>query len=439
MSSLFFPYRKFRRFYGLAVAHRAPARLPQALFFLRRTRISCIQRARLEGWTAPEIGGTLSAALLVGALLTLIVGPLSDRRGRRRFLLVYEVLQAGEALLAMVTAWPPALVAAAVVGGFSRGGNGSAGPFAPLEQAWLAQELPAGRRGAVFSANAAIGFLGMALGALLAGGVHLLSGPLGMMLAYKSLFLLSMAGSVLAFIFISGLHEPKNKKSPPGPARRQAEISVDRDRVAGGKNRAENRMLGRLVVANTLNGLGIGMIAPLIAYWFALRFSHGPGSIGPALAGSFLLGALGSTVVARAARRYGLIRPVVVMRGIGLLLLTAVPLMPVFGAAAALFALRSGFNQGTRSAPGTCYGPDARPAQSCGQPAKCLDPGPPCPGAGDSCLHAPRRDVESAFLCCGPPAGGLPGQVLQGLCGRRAGVIRPIFRLVWNMQCFSRE
>ena len=141
---------------------------------------------------------------------------------------------------------------------------------------------------AVFSANAAIGFLGMALGALLAGGVHLLSGPLGMMLAYKSLFLLSMVGSVLAFIFISSLHEPKNKKSHPGPARRQAERAIDRDQVAGGKNRAENRMLGRLIIANTLNELGIGMIAPLIAYWFALRFRHGPGSIRPAPAGSFL-------------------------------------------------------------------------------------------------------------------------------------------------------
>lgn len=34
------------------------------------------------GWTAPEIGGTLSAAPLAGAVLTLIVGPLSDHRGR---------------------------------------------------------------------------------------------------------------------------------------------------------------------------------------------------------------------------------------------------------------------------------------------------------------------------------------------------------------------
>jgi MFS family permease len=285
------------------------------------------------GWSAPEIGATLSAALVVGAVLTLTVGPLSDRRGRRSFLLVYEALQAAAALFALATAWPPALVGAAIVGGFGRGANGSAGPFAPLEQAWLAQALPPGRRGTVFSVNAAIGFGGMALGALLAGGVKLLIGPLGEVLAYRPLFLLSLAGSVAAFALIASLQEPELQ--PAAPAAEEP------------GRQGENRMLLRLVIANTLNGLGIGMIAPLIAYWFALRFQHGPGTIGPALAASFVLGALGAGVAGRLARRFGLIRPVVAMRGIGLLLLMAVPLMPAFSLATALYALRAGFNQGT--------------------------------------------------------------------------------------------
>jgi MFS family permease len=259
---------------------------------------------------------------------------LSDRRGRRTFLLVYEALQASAALLALVTAWPPALVVAAIVGGFGRGANGSAGPFAPLEQAWLAQALPPGRRGAVFSVNAAIGFGGMALGALLAGGVKFLIGPLGEVLAYRPLFLLSLAGSLAAFALIASLQEPKLQPAAPAAVEEPG-------------RRGENRMLLRLVIANTLNGLGIGMIAPLIAYWFALRFQHGPGTIGPALAASFVLGALGAVLAGQLVRRFGLIRPVVAMRAIGLLLLMAVPMMPAFSLAAALYALRAGFNQGT--------------------------------------------------------------------------------------------
>jgi MFS family permease len=286
---------------------------------------------RALGWSAPGIGAVLSAALLGGAALTLAVGPVSDRLGRRSFLLAYEVLQAACALAALLTANVPWLVGAAVLGSFGRGANGTAGPFSPLEQAWLAQVVPPDRRGEVFSVNAAVGFAGMALGAALAGGVKLLIRPLGPVLAYRPLFLLPLAGSLIAILVLARLQEPA---APAPPA----------DTGASG---AENALLLRLVAANTLNGLGIGMIAPLIAYWLAVRFRHGPGSIGPALAGSFVMGALGSLAASRLTRRYGLIRPVVVMRGLGLLLLVLVPLMPSFSLAAALYALRAGLNQGT--------------------------------------------------------------------------------------------
>jgi MFS family permease len=286
------------------------------------------------GWSAPAIGATLSAALVGGAALTVVVGPLSDRRGRRSFLLAYEALQAAAALVALCTAWPPALVAGAMIGGFGRGANGSAGPFAPLEQAWLAHAVPAERRGVVFSVNAAIGFCGMAAGALLAGGVKLLVRPLGPVLAYRPLFALALAGSLVALALLASLRDAE--PAPPQPG-------ADHAAVRG----AENRLLVKLVAINVLNGLGIGMFAPLIAYWFALRFGHGPGSIGPALAASFACGALGSVLAVRLARTSGLIRPVVVMRGLGIALLLAIPLVPAFSIAAAIYALRSGFNRGT--------------------------------------------------------------------------------------------
>ncbi len=45
------------------------------------------------GWSA-EISLILSLALAVGVGLTLFAGPLSDRHGRRVFLLGYEAAQA---------------------------------------------------------------------------------------------------------------------------------------------------------------------------------------------------------------------------------------------------------------------------------------------------------------------------------------------------------
>ena len=103
----------------------------------------------------------------------------------------------------------------------------------------------------------------------------------------------------------------------------------------------------KLVLVNSLNGLGIGMIGPLIAYWFLLKFAHGPGTIGPALAASFAMGAVGSLLAGAIARRHGLVRAVVWMRLAGLVLILGIPLSPWFALAATLYALRAGMNQGT--------------------------------------------------------------------------------------------
>ncbi len=103
----------------------------------------------------------------------------------------------------------------------------------------------------------------------------------------------------------------------------------------------------RLGLVNALNGLGIGMVAPMMAYWYALRYGHGPASIGPAMAASFLLAAIGSQLSGRLARRTGVVNAVVGLRTVGLVLLLLTPLAPVFWIAATLYALRAAVNQGT--------------------------------------------------------------------------------------------
>jgi hypothetical protein len=118
---------------------------------------------RALDWSAVAISAVLSAALITGVVLTLVAGPLSDRGGRRRFLFAYEAAQTLAGMAALLSAEPILLGAAAMVGGFGRGGNGGAGPFGPVEQAWLAQAVAPMRRGPVYSLNAALGFLGNAV------------------------------------------------------------------------------------------------------------------------------------------------------------------------------------------------------------------------------------------------------------------------------------
>jgi MFS family permease len=296
---------------------------------------------RALDWSALAISAVLSAALLLGVVLTLFAGPLSDRGGRRRFLFAYEAAQCLAGLVALLSAHFPVLCAAAMVGGFGRGGNGAAGPFAPVEQAWLAQAVAAMRRGPVYSLNAALGFLGNATGALIAAVPSRLHTLLPGALAYRPLFLLSSAGSLLCCALILRTPDSEAARVRLRPI---AEQASETDR------RRENHLILRLVIANIMNGAGVGATGPLIAYWFAVRFGEGPGEIGPLMAGGFLMAAVASVATGWLSKWLGIVRAVVAMRLIGLGLLIALPFAPSFGLAATLYVLRGMFNRGTTGA-----------------------------------------------------------------------------------------
>jgi MFS family permease len=311
------------------------------------------------GYGGAAIGAVLMFGLVFGALLTLIVGPLSDRRGRRGLLLLYEAANALCALGALLTHSEWVLMAAATIAGFGRGANGAAGPFSPVEQAWLARAVSGALRRRAFALNATCGFLGMAAGATLAAlpallghvfvgqllSVPGLSSPAGALHSYRLLFLIPLAGSLVALTLLALAREGGGSETLAPPAAASTESSQER-RI----RRQENRQLRRLAGVNALNGLAIGTIGPLIAYWFANRFSQGPGSIGPALAAGFLLAALGSLLGGWLSVRWGPVRSVLWMRLCGLVLLVLIPFAPAFGQAVTLYAVRSAFNRGTQGA-----------------------------------------------------------------------------------------
>ena len=139
-------------------------------------------------WSAEAIGSVLSFAGIVGAGLILFVGITSDKYGRKQFLLIYETITGIAALLLIGTTNPIVLTLVIVLTGFRRGQNGSAGPFMPAEQAWMAACVPLHRRGSVFSTNNALGFFGLALGSLLAGTTYFWSRVLPGIASFRPLF-----------------------------------------------------------------------------------------------------------------------------------------------------------------------------------------------------------------------------------------------------------
>ena len=293
------------------------------------------------GFTGSAIGVVLMAGLLFGAVLTLIEGPLSDRMSRRGLLIGYEIASACAALAAIVSPNEAVLIAAATLASFGRGANGAAGPFSPVEQAWLAREVAGEARRRALSINAMLGFVGMGVGAALVAVPPLAGYGFEHLSTYRALFVLPLAGSLASLALVAW-----TRSAPSAPSAAQAHPPRREVHL----KRQENRRIRKLALTNAINGTAVGIIAPLIAYWFLRRYGVGPAVVGPALAAGFMLAAVGAVLTGWLSRRFGTVRAVTGMRVAGLVLLLAIPFSPTFVLAATLNAARSIFNRGTAGA-----------------------------------------------------------------------------------------
>ena len=292
------------------------------------------------GWSGTAIGAVLSGGGLIGAALSLLVGVSSDRLRRKPFLLTYEGLSCVCAVVALLTSKTLLLGGVIILAGFGRGANGAAGPFAPAEQAWLAEAVDAAHRGFVYSLNTALGFFGMAIGALAAALPALWKTSLGNAGSYRPLFGIVLLGNAVNLMLL--LFAREQRRSITKPKAIQRAESAD-----GTRRKTENRFLRDLMGLNALNGLAIGLTGPLIAYWFQQRFHVGPQLIAPAMSMTFIVTAAAALLAGNLTRQAGLVRVVVWGRTGGFLTLLLLPLMPLYWLAAVLYVLRSALNRGT--------------------------------------------------------------------------------------------
>ncbi|MCY0880603.1 MAG: MFS transporter [Firmicutes bacterium] len=297
-------------------------------------------------WSAVDIGLLLMISGLVAAALSLGIGAISDRVGRRIFLLIYEGGLTIGAVLVLIFHVTWVLAVVAIVFGFGRGANGASGPFAPAEQAWLAQQIDAKERGSIFSFNAALGFWGMGIGSLLAGFLpHLSIGSFALP-PYDGLFVLTAIVAFLNYWQIFRLPETYTPTSSADHFEKKDEEKAQEQAVT----HKENHALTLLVLINMVNALGIGLIAPLLPYWFSVRYHVGPAAIGPVYSMAFVLTGIAAVVLGHFSNRVGLTKSIVGPRLIGIFLLIAMAFMPSFTLAALLYILRSVVNRSSMGA-----------------------------------------------------------------------------------------
>jgi MFS family permease len=273
---------------------------------------------RSLGWKGAAIGSLLAAALVFSVCVTVAGSIASDRYGRKAFLLGYDGLYALACLIAALSTSTALLAACAIVAGFSRGANGTAGPFAAVERAWITQGVDAHTWTRALNTNSTLGFFGMAVGAVLAMLPSLYPDTTTGAPNFRLIFPVAMLPSLICLACLIKARD------------RHTELAVAQDEEAdeAAVRRSENRSLRQLAVVNLLRGAGIGLVGPMTSYWFAVRFNVGPEHVGPMMAAAFLIAAITSQISGSLGMRYGMMTVIVRLRLMSMLLIAAMPLSP---------------------------------------------------------------------------------------------------------------
>jgi MFS family permease len=263
------------------------------------------------------IGLTLGIGLAAASLTGLGAAALAARFGRRRTLAVAGVLMAVTGA-DLALAREPALLVLAGITGMLGAASVDLGPFAPVEQAVLAESVPERQRNRAFGRYS------------LTGGLFNAGGGLAAALAPPDprpfFYLYAAIGLATAAL----------------PLFMSDRVETDRGVPAFGSLRP---LLG-LASLFALDSLGGGFVAnAVIAYWLHVRFGAGASLLGPILGAVAILQSLSYEVSGRLGDRIGLINTMVFTHLPSNALLLLVPFSPSLGWAVGLLLARFALSQ----------------------------------------------------------------------------------------------
>jgi MFS family permease len=281
-----------------------------------------------------RIGILLTLTLVGDTAISLGLTTAADRFGRRRTLLV------GAALMVLASAvfastgsfwW---LLLSAIVGVVSPSGY-EVGPFLPVEQAALTEELEPERRTRVFARYHLAGTLATACGVLAGGslvqGLQAAGVPAGA--SYRA----AVAAYGLGGLVLLALYARVSAAVEVAPAARA------RTRPALHRSRG---VVLRLSALFALDSFGGGFVMQgILVWWFHVRFGVAEGALGAVFFATNVLGAVSALLAVRIAARIGLVNTMVLTHIPANLLLVLVPLMPSLTLAVLVWWLRASISQ----------------------------------------------------------------------------------------------
>jgi MFS family permease len=309
------------------------------LFAYGLVSVALVLHLASAGLSERQIGLLLTLTLLGDAVISLWITTRADRAGRRRMLLLGALLMIVAGVLFASTRSFWLLLLAATFGVISPSGN-EVGPFLAVEQAAVAQNIPAERRTGVFAWYNLVGSVATAVGSLVGGFlVDGLQGngvsALGSYRALAAGYALLGVGLGLLFLRLSANAEAP-KASEARPPRTAFHLGLETSRTK----------VFKLAGLFTLDAFAGGFVVQaFVAYWFQRRFGVSPSVLGAIFFGANLLAGLSALTATWVARRIGLLATMVATHIPSNVLLVLVPLMPSLPLAIGVLLVRFSISQ----------------------------------------------------------------------------------------------
>ena len=275
----------------------------------------------------PELGISAGVVgLLLGlegamVLLSIPLGILSDRRGRRKLLLIGTSLVPLPIILIALTVNLAVLIVAAIILGIAESAALS------TWNAIIADQTSLENRDASFSLSFIIGNGSIAFGFLLPTlipALRSLTGLNSIVIHQDLLVLMGLVSAITPFWLFRIL---KGYKETPNPKK-----------LIRGKNFPT---LLKFSGINSLIGLGAGFIIPLIPTWLFLKFGTPDTFSGPLLSLSNLTIALAAIASPRISSRYGLLKAIVATQGFSTIFMLSLAFVTDVRLAGGLYIIRA--------------------------------------------------------------------------------------------------
>jgi MFS family permease len=251
------------------------------------------------GLSPVEIGILLSLATFVSAVHHITFGMLSDRLGRKPFLIVGGVFATLRMVIFAASSDFWMLALGQGVGAMGEG----AGAGQPVVSGYIADKTNVANRSSTFSTLAITNGLAATLGSLMASLPAYFQSALvlDIIAAHSLLFWIGAAGGAASILLILPLKDVKSTRIEEEEKRK-----VLKAHSWG--------VIARFSLVRSTSGVGWSFINSLMSLYFYLQFSIGSEILGPIYAGARLLSVFSYVFVPSVVNRFGEVHALVVSR-----------------------------------------------------------------------------------------------------------------------------